>query len=175
MFRGFPGGFSGKEYACECRGCGFDPWRRKWQPTPGFLPGESHGQRSLAGYSSWGRRESEMTENARTAFLKNLPDTLRTPAPKTLTPYAVPPPLRGPQGGPSASAPVLSPLAGRRLPYGPAGTSFVQAAQEQKRRPERGRLPPGAGSGPPGLVGGCRASWRTARALNSGGDTQASD
>ena len=31
-------------------------WRRKWQPTPVFLPGEFHGQRSLAGYSSWGRR-----------------------------------------------------------------------------------------------------------------------
>ena len=30
------------------------PWRRKWQPTPVFLPGESHGQRSLAGYSPWG-------------------------------------------------------------------------------------------------------------------------
>ena len=30
------------------------PWRRKWQPTPVFLPGESHGQKSLAGYSLWG-------------------------------------------------------------------------------------------------------------------------
>ena len=30
------------------------PWRRKWQPTPVFLPGESHGQRSLVGYSPWG-------------------------------------------------------------------------------------------------------------------------
>ena len=30
------------------------PWRRAWQPTPVFLPGESHGQRSLAGYSPWG-------------------------------------------------------------------------------------------------------------------------
>ena len=33
-----------------------DPWRRKWQPTPVFLPGESHGQRSLVGYSPWGRK-----------------------------------------------------------------------------------------------------------------------
>ena len=32
------------------------PWRRKWQPTPVVLPGKSHGQRSLAGYSSWGLR-----------------------------------------------------------------------------------------------------------------------
>ena len=42
---------------------GFDPWvgkipwRRPWQPTPIFLPGESHGQRSLAGYSPWGGKE----------------------------------------------------------------------------------------------------------------------
>ena len=32
------------------------PWRRKWQPTPVFLPGTSHGQRNLVGYSPWGRR-----------------------------------------------------------------------------------------------------------------------
>ena len=31
-------------------------WIRKWQPTPVFLPGKSHGQRSLAGFSPWGRR-----------------------------------------------------------------------------------------------------------------------
>ena len=38
------------------------PWRRKWQPTPVFLPGKSDGWRSLAGYSLWGRKESDMTE-----------------------------------------------------------------------------------------------------------------
>ena len=38
------------------------PWRRKWQPTPLFLPGESHGWRSLVGYSPQGRKESERTE-----------------------------------------------------------------------------------------------------------------
>ena len=38
------------------------PWRREWQPAPVFLPGESHGQRSLVGYSPWGRTESETTE-----------------------------------------------------------------------------------------------------------------
>ena len=37
-------------------------WRREWQPTPVFSPGESHGQRSLAGYSPWGRKELDMTE-----------------------------------------------------------------------------------------------------------------
>ena len=56
-------GTNGKELASQCRRhkrCGFDPWvrkipwRRAWQPTPVFLPGESHGQRSLAGYSPQG-------------------------------------------------------------------------------------------------------------------------
>ena len=37
------------------------PWRREWQPIPVFLPGESHGQRSLTGYSSWGCQELDMT------------------------------------------------------------------------------------------------------------------
>ena len=37
-------------------------WRRKWQPTPVLLPGKSHGQRSLVGYSPWGHKESAMTE-----------------------------------------------------------------------------------------------------------------
>ena len=46
----------------QCRRPGFDPWvgkipwRREWQPTPVFLPGEFHGQRRLAGYSLWGGR-----------------------------------------------------------------------------------------------------------------------
>ena len=38
------------------------PWKRKWQPTPVFLPGEFHGQRSLVGYSPWGHKESDATE-----------------------------------------------------------------------------------------------------------------
>ena len=38
------------------------PWRREWQPSPVFLPRESHGQRSLSGYSLWGRKESYTTE-----------------------------------------------------------------------------------------------------------------
>ena len=37
-------------------------WRRKWQPTPVFLPGKSHGQRSLVGYNLWGLKESDVTE-----------------------------------------------------------------------------------------------------------------
>ena len=56
----FPWWLSSKEPACLCGRCSFDPWvgkipwRREWQPTSVFLPGESHGQRSLAGYSLWG-------------------------------------------------------------------------------------------------------------------------
>ena len=42
------------------------PWRRKWQPTPVFLPGKSPGQRSLAGYSPWGGQESDMIEQLST-------------------------------------------------------------------------------------------------------------
>ena len=38
------------------------PWRKKWQPTPVFLPGKSHGRRSLIGYCPWGRKESDTTE-----------------------------------------------------------------------------------------------------------------
>ena len=41
---------------------GRSPCRSKWQPTPVFLPGKSHGERSLAGYNPWGRKESDMTE-----------------------------------------------------------------------------------------------------------------
>ena len=43
-------------------GSGLIPWSMKWQPTPVFLPGESHGQRSLVGYSPWFRKELDTTE-----------------------------------------------------------------------------------------------------------------
>ena len=41
------------------------PWRRGWQPTPVFLPGESHGQKRLVGYHPWGHKESNTTEQLR--------------------------------------------------------------------------------------------------------------
>ena len=65
---GFPGGSEGKESACQGRRCEFDPWvrrvpwRRKWHPTPVFLPGKSHGQRSLAGYSPQACQELDTTQ-----------------------------------------------------------------------------------------------------------------
>ena len=65
---GFPCGTSGKETGCQCMRCkrrGFDPLVRKipWrQCTPIFLPGESHGQKSLKGYIPQGRKEWDITE-----------------------------------------------------------------------------------------------------------------
>ena len=68
---GFPGGTGGKELARQCRRrkrqrfnpcIGKIPWRRAWQPTPVFLPGESHRQRSLTGYSLLSYKELDMTE-----------------------------------------------------------------------------------------------------------------
>ena len=61
-----------KKSTCQCRRHRFDAWvgkisqRRKWQPIPVFLPGKSHGQRSLAAYSPWGCKESNMTEHSET-------------------------------------------------------------------------------------------------------------
>ena len=68
-----PGGFPGgkrtcvKEPNCQCRKPNRAwvrkiPWRRAWQPTPVFLPGESHGQRGLEGYSPWSHKQSDTIE-----------------------------------------------------------------------------------------------------------------
>ena len=71
-----PRRLSDKTPACQCwrhKRCWFNPWvrkipwRREWQPTAVFLPGKSHGQRSLAGYSPWGHKESDTTEQLSTA------------------------------------------------------------------------------------------------------------
>ena len=68
----FPRWCSGEESACQCRRCkrlGFNPWvgkipwSRKWQPTPVFLPGKFHRQKSLTGYSPWSCKESDPTEH----------------------------------------------------------------------------------------------------------------
>ena len=62
---GLPWWLSRQRFHLQCRKHGFNawvrkiPWRRKRQPTPVFLPGESHGQRRLVGYSPWGCRESD--------------------------------------------------------------------------------------------------------------------
>jgi len=64
--KGFPGGLDGKESPSMLETWvrslgGKIPWRRAWQPTPVFWPGESHGQRSLVGYSPWGCKELDTT------------------------------------------------------------------------------------------------------------------
>ena len=75
---------------CKCGRCrrhgintwvGKIPWRRKWQPTPVFVSGKSHGERSLAGYSPWGHKESDMIEHTHRESQTH--DWL-TPAPHTL-------------------------------------------------------------------------------------------
>ena len=72
MLAAFPGGMSGKEPICQCRRhkrLRFDAWvekipcSRKWQPTSVFLPEKSHGQRSLAGYSPWDLKESDVAKH----------------------------------------------------------------------------------------------------------------
>ena len=69
LLDGLPRWLNGKDSTCQCRRPGFDswvgkiPWRRESQPTPVFLPGESHGQRTLAGYSPWGHKELDTTEH----------------------------------------------------------------------------------------------------------------
>ena len=71
--RGYEFGTVGKESTCQCRRCkilGFDPWVRKtpwsreWQPTPIFLLGKFHGQRSLVAYIPWECIELDLTEHA---------------------------------------------------------------------------------------------------------------
>ena len=74
--KGFPGGSVVKKKKKICLQCrrhwrdGFNPWmekipwKRRWQPTPVFLPGKSHGQKSLAEYSPWGHKESDRTDHA---------------------------------------------------------------------------------------------------------------
>ena len=62
----------------QCRWPRFDPWvrkipwRRQWLTTPVFLIGELHGQKSLAGYSPWGRKESDMTEQLTFSLFKTI-------------------------------------------------------------------------------------------------------
>ena len=86
-FWGFPGGTSDKEPACQCRRHmrhEFEPrvkkisWRSRWQPSPVFLPGKFHGQRSLAGYSPWVHKELDTTEQSSThsLLLVNVPFSL---------------------------------------------------------------------------------------------------
>ena len=80
LLGGIFGDSAGKESTCNAGDLGsipgFNPrvrkipWRREWQATPVFLPGKFHGQMSLAGYSPWGHKESDVTENVQTHTAK---------------------------------------------------------------------------------------------------------
>ena len=80
---GFPGGWEGQESARDTGDLGSItwvrkiPWRREWWPTPVFLLGEFHGQRSLAGYSPWGCKELDMTERLTPSHIENSRDKLQ--------------------------------------------------------------------------------------------------
>ena len=100
--RGTPRWLSGKEPACQFRRSrrpGFDPWvgkipwRSKWQPTAGFLPGEAHGQRSLAGYSPWGHTGVGQDAATGRTHMAMLPSASRelpaTRSPASLTPCSL--------------------------------------------------------------------------------------
>ena len=87
---------SRKESACQCRRCGLDPWvgkvpwRRKWQPTPVFFSGESHGQRSLVGYRAGGSqitKELDMTYqlNNNNKSIRETPSGIPWPFPRVRT------------------------------------------------------------------------------------------
>ena len=84
LFLGLLKWLSGKEYICQCRRRRFEPWvskiswRREWQPTTVFLPGKSHGQRSLAGYSPQGHKRDRYDlatkpQQQQKLFLKAVP------------------------------------------------------------------------------------------------------
>ena len=89
------GGSRSKEPACQCRRskrCGFHPWvgkipwRRAWQPTPVFLPGESHGWRGLAGYSPWGRRVGHHWSNLARMHMHGTDVKMQPPARRNIKP-----------------------------------------------------------------------------------------
>ena len=90
--RSFPGGSEVKASACNVGdrgsipGLGRFPWRRKWQPTPVLLSGESHGWRSLVGYSPRDHKESDTTEQLHFHFsLKSYPGVKLIPSRVALT------------------------------------------------------------------------------------------
>ena len=62
------------------------PWRRAQQPTPVFLPGEPQGQRSLAGYAPWDRKEADITEATEQAHMMDLEDEQFSEVPNLLCP-----------------------------------------------------------------------------------------
>ena len=103
VFKGLPWWLRWLSICLQCGRPWFDPWvgkipwRRKWQSTPVLLPGKSDGQRSLVGYSPWGRKESQLKQlSTYICFLSPLKQkfhgdrdfsiclTLKSPGPRTM-------------------------------------------------------------------------------------------
>ena len=74
------------------------PWRREWLPTPVFLPGEFHGQRSLAGYTPWGLKELDTAEGLTHRHTHSMQGLSGTPICQPYTPRALPRLLTSPAG-----------------------------------------------------------------------------
>ena len=98
LHQAFPGGLVVKNppaNAGDTRLTGFDPWvgkipwRRKWQPSPVFLPGKSHGQRSLVGYCPLGHKESDTTKGLSTHTHTHTSCCISFPQPGTVLSPAV--------------------------------------------------------------------------------------
>ena len=115
---------------------GFDPWvrkipwRRKWQPTPVFLPGESHGQRSLAGCSPWGRKESDTTKRLTHAQTVACQAPLPMRFPRQEHWSGLPVPSSGDLHDPGVE-PTPSALAGRFFTTEPPGKPIIRAYLDQ--------------------------------------------
>ena len=136
---GFSGGANGKESACQCRRQmrrGFDswvrkiPWSRKWQPTPGFLPGKFHGQKSLEGYSPWDSKESGLNDWTQPVICLLLD---KGPLWGQMFDRQ---PLQGSWAPPLewiVCACVLSPLSGQHSAFTAVGSGSVPGHREKKR------------------------------------------
>ena len=83
------------ESTCQCRRCGLNtwvgksPWRRKWQPTPVILPGQSRGQRSLVGCNPWDHKESDTTELLSTREIRAFDFRMLPQTPRSFGDYTV--------------------------------------------------------------------------------------
>ena len=125
----FPHGLDSKESACNegdpgsVPGLRRSPWRREWQPTPVFLPGEFHGQRSLVGYSPWSHKRSDTTERLTLSLVRNV----------ELRSYHQPEEFRKGQKEREGSSPYVLPMSQNPLRWNP---SWLSEAQLTRKDPE---------------------------------------
>ena len=140
----FPGGASGKEPTYQsgrCKRHSFDPWvwkipwRRAWQPTPVFLPGECHGQGNLVGFHPQGPKESDTTEVTSCMHARPPQSSIATPYSNGERVWG----QRGRQGPGDAPEELSFDLMGSRLSvWHPGGGGLRWAAARRAREEERG-------------------------------------